>query len=88
MRTLSIPSLVLNYEQDRLESVGIEGELYRRDTPLIAENTVLKSENAKLRGLIADVHEALCADKAGMFHRLTLASMEDDMRELGMEVDG
>ena len=47
----------------------------------------LKYENAKLRELVADVHEALCADKAGMFHRLTLASMEDDMRELGIEID-
>lgn len=47
----------------------------------------MEAENARLRGLITDVHEALCADKAGMFHRLTLASMEDDMRELGIEVD-
>ncbi len=47
----------------------------------------LKAENAKLRELIADVHEALCADKAGMFHKLTLASMEGDMREIGIEVD-
>lgn len=41
----------------------------------------------ELKELIADVHEALCADKTGMFHRLTLASMEDDMRELGIEVE-
>ena len=41
---------------------------------------------AKLRELIADVHESLKADKAGMFHNLTLSAMEDDMRELGMEV--
>ena len=46
----------------------------------------LKAENEKLRELIADVHEALKADRAGMFHRLTLASMEDDMHELGIEV--
>ena len=44
-------------------------------------------ENAKLRELVRDVHEALRADKAGMFHKLTLASVEDDMRELGIEVD-
>ena len=44
------------------------------------------AENAKLRELVADVHEALCSDKAGMFHKLILASMEDDMRELGIEV--
>ena len=48
----------------------------------------LKAENEKLRELIADVHEALKADRAGMFHMLTIASMEEDMRELGMEVDG
>ena len=42
-------------------------------------------ENAKLRELIADVHEALRADKAGMFHKLILASMEDDMQKLGIE---
>lgn len=47
----------------------------------------LKAENEKLRELIADVHEALKADRAGMFHKLILASMEDDMRELGVEVD-
>lgn len=46
----------------------------------------LEAENAKLRELIADVHEALRADKAGVFHGLILASMEDDMRELGIEV--
>jgi hypothetical protein len=46
-----------------------------------------ENENESLRKLIADVHEALRADKAGMFHKLTLASMEDDMRELGVEVD-
>lgn len=50
----------------------------------IAED--FEAENAKLRELVADVHEALCADKAGMFHKLILANMEDDMRELGMEV--
>lgn len=47
----------------------------------------LETENAKLRELIANVHEALCADKTGIFHRLILAGMEHDMRELGIEVD-
>lgn len=46
----------------------------------------LEAENAKLRELIADVHESLCADKAGMFHKLILVSMEDDMRELGVDM--
>ena len=47
----------------------------------------IKAEDAKLRELIADVHDALHADKVGMFHKLILASMEDDMRELGIEVE-
>jgi len=42
-------------------------------------------ENAKLRETIADIHEALCADRIGMFHNLIVSSMEDDMRELGIE---
>ena len=47
----------------------------------------VEAENEMLLELIADVHEALCADKAGMFHKLTLASIEDEMRELGIEVE-
>lgn len=47
----------------------------------------LFAENAKLQELVCDVHEALRTDKAGMFHKMILASMEDDMRELGIEVD-
>jgi len=54
---------------------------------IVAAAQFLCMENARLRKLIADVHRALCADKTGMFHRLTLASMEYDMRELGIEVD-
>ena len=57
----------------------------RKNLAKMLENA--EAENAKLRELIVDVHEALCADKAGLFHKLTLASMEDDMRELGIEVD-
>lgn len=48
---------------------------------------VPESDVAKLQELITNVHEALCADKAGMFHKLILASMEDDMRELGVGVE-
>lgn len=51
------------------------------------ERDKLRDENAKLRELIADVRDALRADKTGMFHKLILASMEDDMRELRVEVD-
>lgn len=46
----------------------------------------LEAENAKLRDLLADVHEALCLDKAGVFHEAIIKSLERDMRELGIEV--
>ena len=46
-----------------------------------------KDENVKLRELIDGVHESLCADRVGMFHRLILAELEDGMRELGIEVE-
>lgn len=46
----------------------------------------VEEENAKLREIIADVHEALRADRIGMFHNLIVSSMEEDMREIGMEV--
>lgn len=45
-----------------------------------------ESENAKLRKLIIDVHEALKADRVGIFHKQILANMENDMHELGIEV--
>lgn len=47
----------------------------------------VKANNDRLRELITGVHEALCADRVGIFHRLILAGMEDDMRELGIEVE-
>lgn len=54
----------------------------------LAERIVeLEDERDKLREMVCDVHEALRADKAGMFHKLTLASIEDDMRELGIEAN-
>ena len=55
---------------------------YRKPTTL----SELKDENAKLRETIADIHEALCADRIGTFHNLIVSNMEDDMRELGIEV--
>ena len=58
--------------------------IFNRTMDYVSE---LETENAELRELIADVHEALCADKAGMFYKLILANMEDDMRELGVEMD-
>lgn len=62
--------------------------LTREEEKQITERiTEILTENAKLRELIADVHEALRADKAGMFHKLILASMEDDMQKLGIEAD-
>lgn len=63
------------------------GELVTYAYAMYAAGAKTDSENAKLRELVADVHEALCSDKAGMFHKLILASMEDDMCELGVEVD-
>ena len=48
-RTISVPSIALNYDGKMLESVGIGGEMFRRETPLSAENAQLKSDNAKLR---------------------------------------
>lgn len=60
--------------------------LTREEEKQITERiTEILTENAKLRELITDVHEALRADKAGMFHKLILASMEDDMQKLGIE---
>jgi hypothetical protein len=50
--TVLIPSIALNYDGNMLESVGIGGEMFRRETPLNAENTRLKAENAKLRELV------------------------------------
>ena len=59
-RTIVIPSIVLNYEDNLLESVGIGGELYyrkQRDWYAIArsyEQTIerMGAENAKLRELV------------------------------------
>lgn len=61
-------------------------DTYNTIVGIANEVAEVEVENERLRELIADVHEALCADKAGMFHRLTLASMQYDMSELGIEV--
>lgn len=53
-----IPSMSLTYENDLLESVGIGGELYKRETPLSAEI-------AKLRALVKDMWPFA---KAGWVH--------------------
>lgn len=73
----------LKDENARLQEVVSDGEENAR--LILGESRTLRAENAKLRELITDVHEALCSDKAGMFHKLILASMEDDMREMGIE---
>lgn len=80
---LQVPCLRLDYgfgEQWASVELG-DGTGYVR----LSDYEKAEAENEKLRELIADVHEALKADRAGMFHRLILASMEDDMRELGVE---
>lgn len=46
-----------------------------------------EAENAKLRELVANVHEALCLDKTTLFREAIIKSLEDDMRELGIEVE-
>jgi hypothetical protein len=47
--TIIVPGIALNYDGNMLESVGIGGEMFRRETPLSAENRLLRAENAKLR---------------------------------------
>lgn len=47
----------------------------------------LQAENAKLRELVADVREALCLDKTSLFREAIIKSLENDMRELGIEVE-
>ena len=41
---------------------------------------------AKLREIVAAVHESLCLDKIGLFREAIIESLEHDMRELGIEV--
>lgn len=55
-KTILIPSMTLSYIDNRLESVGLGGELYKRNSPLVDENARLKAENEKLRELIQDMH--------------------------------
>lgn len=68
--------------------IGVRAEGDEYETAYVSKSELVDAlaENAKLRELIADIHESLKADKAGMFHNLTLSAMEDDMRELGVEV--
>ena len=47
----------------------------------------LQDENAKLRELLVETYEAITSDSAGMFHKLIAASIRDDLRELGVEVE-
>ena len=69
--------------------IGVRAQGDEYETAYVSKSELVDAlaDNAKLRELVADVHEALRSDKAGMFHELILASMEDDMRELGVEVD-
>ncbi len=96
-RTVFVPGIALNYDGNMLESVGIGGEMFRRETPLSAENTRLRAENAKLRELLLEAYEAATkTDCGGCYHVETCnempycikwAELEHRMRdELGIEV--
>jgi hypothetical protein len=60
IRIISIPPMSLTYKGSWLETVDICGELYRRESPLIAENGYLKEENAELRKLVRDMWHQSC----------------------------
>lgn len=88
--TVFVPSIALNYEGNTLESVGIGGELFLRNTPLSSENTRLKTENAKLRELLHDARSELkkAEDELGrdlMNSATVLLGIR--MRELGIDVN-
>lgn len=67
-KTILIPSFALNYVHNRLESVGVGGELYKRDSERVNfaervrfgnELADLKAENSQLRRQLADVTESM-----------------------------
>lgn len=76
-----------NYLRQMCGDGSVEWSYEPMQTSVLLDVADMLDENAKLRELVADVHESLRADKAGMFHKLILASMEDDMRELGVVVE-
>lgn len=83
------PSVV--FPQDVLEFLpAIKAENDKLVIKLNAEHIVrlnVEAENSKLRELVADVREALCLDKTSLFREAIIKSLEDDMRELGIEVE-
>ena len=96
-RTICIPSLALNYEDNLLESVGIGGELYyrkQRDWHAIArshEQTIerMGAENAKLRELVADMYKNMNIS-CQFSHAIpagTMAHIKNRAIGLGVEVD-
>ena len=72
--TMKVPSIAINYADGIIESIGMGGELYKRETPLKAENAKMREqgarlfdkvlelfdENDKLRKLVADMWDGMC----------------------------
>ena len=96
-KTIIIPSLSLNYEDNLLESIGMGRELYyrkQRDWKAIArshEQTIerMGAEIAKLRELVNDLFVMCTSDCLDCEHGYDDGScrLYDRMRELGIEVD-
>lgn len=92
--TVFVPSIALNYEGNTLESVGIGGELFLRNTPLSSENTRLKIKNEKLQNLmqrrVKDYMYESCGDCWGGLCdecQCWVSECADELRELGIEVE-
>jgi hypothetical protein len=96
--TIIVPGIALNYDGNMLESVGIGGEMFRRETPLSAENRLLRAENAKLRELVLCL--LTCASDGGCCDSCPLNGgpgiwefedfcdgLLDRVHELGIEVN-
>lgn len=97
-RTIVIPSMVLNYEDNMLESVGIGGELYyrkQRDWHAIArshEQTIerMGTENEKLWELVLGLKWCCenygCKDLCPLYDKSEQDHCREErlMRELGV----
>lgn len=75
--TLTVPGFVINYRDGTIESIGMGGELYKRETPLEAKNAELRELCASLYARLRAVSEA--TDEDWIDARLTKR-----MQELGI----